>query len=144
MKNLSKTLIVLFLTAFTFSSCSDEEDGPTTSGNLVGKWEFFQEGEKIGSNENLVSYAHQAGCTKDNVEFKADGTVVNKLYEIECELFEDEATYTKSGNSLTIVDNSGTTELSIQELTSTTLKVYSTYNEDGETITDVTVLKRVN
>ncbi len=126
------------------SSCSKDDAGSATSGNIVGKWELFKTGEKVGATEELVLYSHQAGCAKDNVEFKTDGTYITKSHSSNCTVFNTTGTYNKSGNNLTTTDGSGSTTVQIQELSNTTLKVYETYTDAGETFIDITVLTRAN
>jgi hypothetical protein len=141
MKNTLKFASIFLLVALSLISCSKDDDGPSTSGNIVGKWEFFKEGEIINGNEILTNYEHQAGCTKDNVEFKTDGSFVDSYYYEECELETSIGTYTKSGNTLTTDDGF---DVTIVELNSTTLKVKATYDDEGETITSLVVFKRIN
>jgi hypothetical protein len=144
MKNTLKFASVFLLVTLSLISCSKDDDGPSTSGNIVGKWEFFKEGEIINGNEILTNYEHQAGCTKDNTEFNTDGSFVDSYYYEECESEISMGTYTKSGNTLTRNDGFDDFSYTIVELNSTTLKVKETYNDEGETITSVTVFKRVN
>lgn len=144
-----KKIILLFVSVLSLglvsTSCSksDSEDS-STSASIVGKWELYQTGEKIGSTESLDLYMHQSGCAKDYAEFKVNGTFETKTYEVACAVSTTSGTYSKSGNSLTTTDEYGPTTVVIKELSSSTLKVYDTYTDGGTTYTDITVLKRMN
>lgn len=140
MRKITNSIILVLTLSFLLPSCSKDDDGPSTSGNIVGKWEFFKEGERIGSTEELFLYEHQAGCAKDNITFNSDGTFDSATYDTDCSVFSSSGEYVKSGNTLTTSFG----EVEIKQLDGSTLKVYETYTEGGETFTDVTVLKRAN
>lgn len=144
MRKITNSIILVLLVALLLPSCSKDEDGPDLSGDISGSWEYFQLGRRNGSAESLVPYQHQQGCNKDNVVFSASGTITTFFYDLGCELFTDNGTYTRNGANLVITESSETRSLEIKELTSTTLKVYETYTEDGLTITEITVFKKVN
>jgi hypothetical protein len=143
MKNRIILFVSVLVLGFNLTSCGGD-DGPSTSANIVGKWELYKTGDKDGGGEYLELYEHQAGCTKDNVEFLNNGNFVTTSYFDGCEFESFSGVYTKSGNTLTVNDGFDITTLNIKELSSSTLKVYETYSEDGETYTDITILKRAN
>lgn len=142
-----KKRIILFLSVLliglSLSSCGGD-DAPSTSGDIVGKWEFSKEGEIINGNEMLYNYEHQLGCAKDNIEFKADGTYADFYFYEGCELEISFGEYTKSGTTLFTDNGFETFETTILKLDSTTLKVKTTYNDEGEIYSEVYVFKRVN
>jgi Lipocalin-like domain len=140
-----KNRIILFVSLLVLglTSCGGD-DGPSTSANIVGKWELFKTGDKDGGDEYLELYEHQAGCSKDNIEFFENGDFVTSSYFEGCELESFSGTYSKSGNSLAVDDGFDVIPLKIKELSSSTLKVYETYSEGGETFTDITIFKRAN
>lgn len=144
-----KKIVLLFVSVLTLSlfstSCSKDDDGEGAS--IVGKWEQSKEGFLVSGNEALVNYEHTAGCSKDNVEFKANGTAVNtNYYTADCLSESDSSTYTKNGATLTITDADGPYSFIVKELSATTLKIYDTYQDQdsGTTITEVIVFTRVN
>ncbi|MCF6129698.1 lipocalin family protein [Flavobacterium sp. AS60] len=120
-----KLAILAILSGFMFSCSSD--DGPTTSGELTGKWyykEYLVAGETIPYDDHEV-------CGKDYIQFNADGTGLN-VDVWSCT--EDVAffTYTRSGNNITVTSDGQSDTARITELSSTTLKVKVTYDFDGD------------
>lgn len=140
-----KKSIILFVSILTlglgFTSCSSSDSG---SSSIVGKWEFYQQGTSVNGTEILQSYVHQSGCAKDNIEFFSDGTVTSTEYDSDCLSFVSDGDYTKDGNTLTTNYGEGDYSVTIKTLSSSTLKVYETEVFEGQTITNVTVLKRVD
>lgn len=143
MKKNLKFAAYFLLVTLSLVSCSKNDDGPSTSGNLVGKWEFFKEGEVIDGKEYLELYEHEAGCSKDYVEFTADGTSIEGEYNEDCTLDTYESIYVKSGNTITVEDGQS---VQILQLDGSTLKVKSVYDDTdtGNSITEIIVLKRAN
>ena len=146
---MKKTILffVSFLTlALVSTSCSSDDDAEGAS--IVGKWEMSKEGFAVGGQEALVDYdGNTAGCAKDNVELKADGTLVSSFYYgDECLVETSSATYTKNGATLTITDEDGAYSVIVKELSATTLKIYDTYEDEdtGVTVTEVAVYTRAN
>ena len=141
-----KKTILLFVSVLTLglvsTSCSSDDDAEGAS--IVGKWEVSKEGTLVGTVEDLEVYEH-ACTTKDNIEFKANGTVVSSFYYgIDCISESDSGTYTKSGNTVTFTDEDGSYPFIIKELSATTLKFYDTYEEDGVQVTEIIVYTRTN
>jgi Lipocalin-like domain len=143
MKNRIILFVSLLVLGLNLTSCGDD-DRPSTSGDIVAKWEWYKVGDKDDGSEYLELYEHQVGCTKDNVEFSSNGNYIDSSYFDGCESDSYSGTYTKSGNVLTVNDGFDLTTYTIKELSSSTLKVYETYSEDGETYTDIIIFKRVN
>lgn len=144
MKN-GKLLLALFATAAIFSSCgSDDDSGSTTGGNIEGKWYYFKEGVASGNQEVLIDYPdHQAGCTKDYVEFVAGGVFNDVDYHnAACEFDNYASTWVKSGNTITLGTGADADAGTIKELTASTLKVSYTETFDGQTSQYVVVYKR--
>ena len=144
---MKKTLSILLFfvsTSLLFTACSSDDDsGATTSGELVGKWEFFQEGEIVNGQEILEPYEHAAGCSKDNLEFEAGGVFKSNIYynfQAPCGLYTETGTWTRNGNVITVVSIlGGTEEIQILVVDATTLKVR--YEDEGYIYIDV--LKKV-
>lgn len=143
MKNRIILFVSVLILGLNLTSCGGD-DGPTTSAEIFGKWELYKTGDKDGGSEYLELYEHQAGCIKDYVVFSVDGNFINTIFFDGCEPYGYSGTYTKSGNTLTVNDGFDITTLTIKELSPSTLKVYQTYSEEGETFTDVTIFKRAN
>lgn len=143
MKNLSKVALFLFFASASLTSCTKDDDGPSTSGNIVGQWEFYKEGERVDGKEYLDLYQHSAGCNNDYVVFSNTNSFESTNYNADCSVDSSTGTYTKIGNTLTTTFAGESFSVEIKQLDKTTLKIYDTYTELGETFTDVTVLKRV-
>lgn len=139
---MKKTLSILLFfvsTSLLFTACSSDDDsGATTSGELVGKWEFFQEGSIVNGQEDLETYEHAAGCSKDNLEFVAGGVFKSNFFDnfdTPCELFVAQGTWSRNGNMVTATMLGETQTIEILTLNATTLKVK--YEVDGEVFVDV-------
>lgn len=131
-----KKNLVLFLSVMTIgllcTSCS-KDDAPQEEASLIGKWEYFKEGTIVNSVETLENYEHSSGCTKDNLEYKTNNNYSDILYEnsptTNCDESIYNATFSKSGNVITITHPSETFTQTILSLTSTELKI-----QEGQTI----------
>ncbi|GEC79847.1 lipocalin family protein [Flavobacterium aquatile] len=142
-----KNRILLFLSVLVLglnlTSCGDD-DGPSTSGEIVGKWELYKMGSLIDGDEELYLHQHVTGCTKDYIEFKSDGTLERKRYGVVCQEVESNSgIYVKTGNNIqTTFGGSTPTSGKIKELSDSTLKVYFNYELEGIKYTSITVLKK--
>lgn len=120
MKNLILKSVFFLSLVITLVSCKNDDDASEPT--LIGKWEYTRE---TGPNGDLVNYEHAEGCSKDNVEF-TNSTIISKIYENPtpnaCNLSVYNATYTRNGNTLTIVDEFETYTETILTLTDTELK----------------------
>lgn len=119
-----KKLVVLFL-AVSVSLVSCEGDDANTAA-LEGKWQFSKEGEIVNGQEVLETYEHEAGCTKDFLDFKAGGIFNDHYFEITeatCTEYLDTGTWSRNGNQLTISGEEGSQIVTIVELTTTTFKI---------------------
>jgi hypothetical protein len=139
MKNVLKSLVLTMLVSVSIVSCSKSDDGPSTSGNIVGKWEFFQEGASNNGQESLQPYEHTTGCSKDFLQFTATNVIDTSYEGSACTEFSDTGAYTKVGNTVTVDGESVT----ILQLDGSTLKVRATYSDGGTTVNFISVLKRV-
>lgn len=144
--------VILMLVAFVSmgmltSSCggSDDSSGGATSGNLVGKWEYFQTGYTASGQDVLEDYAHNPDCSKDYIQFFANGAINEMTYENifgeTCYESFSEGTYTKSGNNLSVTLYDETGSVTIKTLSATTLRIESIV-ENG--YSEVSVYKRAN
>lgn len=120
-------LPMLIATALLVVSCSSD-DGPTTSGELTGKW--YNKETKVGGH--TYPYDDHEACGKDYLEFKTDGTgAFVDIYE--CNPYSDPFTYTRSGNDVTLISPGDDPQTGrIVELSATTLRVKVVYDYDGD------------
>ncbi|MFN3967312.1 lipocalin family protein [Flavobacterium sp.] len=136
MKKLSLFSLAI-LSSFAISCSSD--DGPTTSGDLIGKW-YFKEYKVQGQT---IPYDDHEECGKDYIQFNDNGTGAN-VDVWDC--VEDIAsfTYTRSGNSLTITSDGVSDTVQITELSSANLKIKTTsdFDDDGDDETVIIVLTK--
>lgn len=95
-------LIATVLAAFTFTSCSKDDDDDAS---IVGKWKLETINEKGGGIDVTISAADM-GST-DIMEFKNDGTyTTTSEYDGEKEVSTGK--YTTKGNVLTLTNEDGT------------------------------------
>jgi hypothetical protein len=143
-----KKIIFLFVAvvsaSFMTTLCSSDDDGGTNNSDLIGKWEYFQEGEIINGVETLELYMHEEGCSKDYTEFLSNGTA--RDYSCfndagECQKTVFPLNWTRNGNNITLSLGGISSTAEIVTLNATTLKVKYT-DEDG-TFVDV-FTKRTN
>lgn len=144
-----KKRILLFVSivslSLTFNSCSkDDDSSSSTSGTIVGEWEFLKEGVIESGVELLDPYQHTSGCTKDYIEFKSNGIAEDYSYEKpagSCIEYVDSATWTKEGNALSVNYGGGDFfDGEILTLNSTTLKIR--FTDDGGTINVVEFVRK--
>ncbi len=127
MKKLSILTLSLVALSMSFVSCSkDDNNGSTTSGNLVGKWEYSKEGAVQNGQEYLVAYmGNETGCSKDYIDVTAT-SVADVDYDSTdnpCEMFTDTYSYTRTGNTITMTVSGMEVISTIVTLTSTELKI---------------------
>ena len=78
MKNRIILFVSVLILGVNLTSCGGD-DGPSTSADIVGKWELYKIGDKDDGTEYLELYEHQAGCSKDNIEFFENGDFVTPV-----------------------------------------------------------------
>ena len=144
-----KKRVLLFVSivslSLTFNSCSkDDDSSSSTSGTIVGEWEFLKEGTIVSGTEFLSPFEHTSGCTKNYIEFKSNGIAEDYYYEKpsgSCVEYVDEATWTKEGNALSVNYGGGDFfDSEIMILNSTTLKIK--FADDGGTINVVEFVRK--
>jgi hypothetical protein len=146
--NLLKTNImkkIKFLGAFAFllflTACSSNDDGASTSGNIVGKWNF----SKFIINGTTELYLHECAAQKDHTEFFANNTGTDTYYNNCDDSYTDTYLYQKEGNTLTMAhEDEYPITLEILELTSSTLRVKHFFDENEDGVDDeiITVLTK--
>ena len=132
-----KLSIVVALTTLAFSCSSD--DGPSTSGELTGKW-YYKEYKVAGQT---IPYDDHEACGKDYIQFNTNGTGAN-VDVWDCEDDIAPFTYTRTGNSITVSSDGFSDTAQITELSSTTLKIKVVYDfyDDGDEQTVIEVYTR--
>ncbi len=99
-----KKLLVLFvaLSAFTFTSCSDDDD---LGNSIVGKWYLHSV-----TYEGKTKVKEYECKNKDYTEFTSNGKITEYRYDVENECkkeIEIEGTYVFKDNKLTITHSDG-------------------------------------
>lgn len=143
MKKLFLSALIVCVTQLT--SCSSDSDSNTDSISIVGKWEYFKEGIKVGDNENLMPYDHfNESCGKDFLEFKSNNVLLHNEYDSNCDLNSyNDGTYTRTGNTISLDNGSGgVVNATIKELTNSTLKYYIPSTDGGTAVTRVLLLQK--
>jgi hypothetical protein len=139
LKKMSK-LSVLFVAALalgmSFVSCDKDDDKDAA---IEGKWYFSKIAYTIGTDATPeTDYQNDCSTKKDFIELKTGGVSIEGFHNSECVLDQDTSTWSKSGNTLVLDGES----VEILSLTNTTIKVKSSYTEEGETVSVVTTLTR--
>ena len=132
-----KLSVVVALTTLAFSCSSD--DGPSTSGELTGKW-YYKEYKVAGQT---IPYDDHEACGKDYIQFNTNGTGAN-VDVWDCEDDIAPFTYTRTGNSITVSSDGFSDTAQITELSSTILKIKVVYDfyDDGDEQTVIEVYTR--
>jgi hypothetical protein len=144
LKHKMKKVILLFVAIVSLSSITSCSDDDEAAASLLGKWEYSQSGIAAGRQDVLFPYEHTEGCTKDFVQITATSYVDHSFFnDGGCEVDIETATYTRSGNTLTIGTGADAYSATIVTLNGNTLKL-NVSSEDLPGITAVLVLTRVN
>lgn len=117
MKSIKLFLAVVIASAFTMTSCSNDDDnGISTDGEILGKWNYARTMTNLNGIENSENHSHEAGCAKDYQEFSTGSVfrdvVLFKNASNACSEDSEAGTWTKNGNTLTLTGNqAGTYEI---------------------------------
>ncbi len=135
--------LILFAAVLTLGivSCSKDDDN-TPASELIGKWEFAQEGSIYMSQEILEPYDHEDGCTKDFLMFTASTVADHYFYGDDCMEEIEVDSYIRNGNLIHIMMNGEVESVEIITLDNSTLKLKVTENFDGQTHYYVSILTR--
>jgi len=126
---MKKAILLAGLVAVALTSCSKDDDSIDKS-KLLKKWYYVSykyAGQTIPYDDNEV-------CGKDYFEFMADG-VGSEVDVYGCDPYQADtmpATWSVSGNKLTINEEGDVLEGTITKLTTTTLEVKLKYDFDGD------------
>ena len=131
MKKIFLLLVSVALVGTSLISCSSDDNDGSSSGDLVGKWYPEKTVSTILGEEYEEEYEHYCSTKKDYVEFKSNGAVYSVDYEEDCQAYESDGTWVKSGNDLTVTIGEETETFKISTLTSSKLVVKTTITELG-------------
>ena len=143
-----KKSILLFVAvlATAFSSCS-KDDNPSNEASLLGKWQPVKQGVVMSGQELVQDFQHTLGCDKNYVEFTNTMFTqhdFDKNMSDQCE--EDIAaySYSRTGNTISVLEEGELLTLQIAQLDATTLKLTSQEDFGAETpVQTILILKRM-
>lgn len=138
-----KKLALLFISVLTLATTSCGDDNEITAAELVGKWEYSQQGTVIAGQEVLTVYNHEAGCTKDFIQISSTTIVDHTFTTSECLENTTTRAYTRSGNTVSSTIQGQTVNAEIINLTATSLKLKTTQVVQGQNLSYVIVYTRV-
>lgn len=146
MKQIKVLLAAVIITAFS-ASCSSDDNGDSTSGNIMAKWTPTKTVTSLnGNNQDPANYSgNEAGCDKDYTEFLTGGVVKDVVFyhnaaEACTEDADASSTWSKNGNTLVIDGDS----YEITKLTGSELRYKSTVQTGGATLTVTEYFTKVN
>jgi len=147
MKTIKLYLAAVLIAGLSFTSCSDDDDnGPSTGGEIVGKWTPTKTVTSVNNADVESDYTgNEPGCPKDFSEFVTGGVLRDVIYfkntaEVCTEDADNTSAWTKTGTTLTI---DGTT-YEITRLTGSELRYKSTVSTGGATLTVTEYFSKVN
>jgi hypothetical protein len=136
MKKLSVLFVAALALGMSFVSCDKDDDKDAA---IEGKWYFSKLAYTYGTTAiPEIDFPNACSTKKDFIELKTGGVSIEGSYDSECVLDQYTSTWSKSGNTL-VLDGEN---FEILSLTNTTIKVKSSYTEEGETVSEVTTLTR--
>ena len=137
---MKKLVLFAAVLALGVTSCSKDDDNKQAE--LAGKWEYAQEGGVVMGQEFLTPYEHTQGCTKDYMVLTASTVVDHSFSGSICEedIYTD--TYTRNGNTLTLMIDGQPQIAEIVQLDNSTLKIKVTENVEGQSVGYMTVYTR--
>jgi hypothetical protein len=148
MKRKNVFVLTAFAVATMFTSCSsDDSSGPSTKGDLVGKWEFSKQSfTGLGQTSPEQDYeGNVPGCAKDYLQFNADGTGVEGDYVQGCDLISTAIGWSRNGKTISIGNADGDiVSGEIIELTASKLRVKSQESISGVPVTVNVTFTRAN
>jgi hypothetical protein len=143
MKKIKFVLFSVLALGLTAVSCGDD-DSSSTSASLEGKWVYAKEGVAAQGQEVLQDYQHTAGCEKDYMLISST-TVKDVWFNNDgegCEEDSETSNYTRSGNTISIVEGGVTNTATIEKVTATELKISETETLNGTTVKYVTTFTK--
>ena len=145
MKNF-RFIVAALAMGLALNSCSSDDDKSNNDASIVGKWNFATEKYYINNNlEYQGPYEeNEPGCAPDFLQIFDAGSVDQGDYSgADCTLDISSGYYTRSGNTLTLVEDLGNmVTFEIVSVTSNTLVLKNTYEYDGDTeVSEITFSK---
>lgn len=138
MKNIKILLATAIIAAFTLTSCSkDEDNGPVTNGSITAKWNQTKTIITTNGVNQTINYdGNEAGCSKDYIEFTTNNKLNDVVYfknaeEICTENAATQSSYSKSGNTLTVIGGDYEGTYTITTLSGSELIVKSVETQSG-------------
>ncbi|MFT6689344.1 MAG: hypothetical protein ACJAX7_002377 [Saprospiraceae bacterium] len=139
MKKIIVSFVFVLLLGLVFNSCSSDDSSSTpTSTSVVGKWNFSKVSYTFnGQSSPEADYdGNEQGCSKDYIEFKANGVYNEADYSSTACVEElSVGTWSKEGSLLTITDDTDTVSVEIIGVTTSTLKVKFSEGTNSATVT---------
>ena len=143
-----KKSILLFVAvlATAFSSCS-KDDNPSNEATLLGKWQPVKSGVVMSGQELVQDFEHTLGCDKNYLEIATTTFTqhdFDKNMSNQCEEDIVAYSYSRSGNTITVLEDGELLTLQIAQLDATTLKLTSQEDFGAETpVQTILILKRM-
>lgn len=131
MKKLSILCLSALALGMTFTSCSKDDN---EAASIEGKWTMEKYSYSIDNGKTFTDEAPEntPGCSKDYVEVLAGGVFKTISYGDKCVVDQSVGTWSQKENMLTTFIDGDTEVSNIESVTSTNLKLKSTYT-DSET-----------
>lgn len=129
MKKITIFCLSMLAVAFSLTSCNkDDNSGSGDAAGIQGKWTYHKEGGMFEGEEILMAYeGNEEGCAKDYITIGATSFVETDYdsFDAPCEVFTYEASYVKSGNTLSVTwpDEETPETFEIVTLTNSELKI---------------------
>ena len=143
-------LFILFICTMAAVSCGSDDDGTEVSGTgLIGTWQW------VSASENGVAETLDECDLQDTIEFRTDGTVINRFFtsistnnQITCDGPDtDEFGWSLSGDQLTLSATAGgVTEsetATVTTLNETTLTIEYRDEDNGEVLVYIETYRRI-
>ena len=121
------SLLAVFVLAFNFTSCSNDDDKPKTmQQKLIGKWEYYRHIHPDDSESHEIG--NECATKREFLEIKKNNNSTYGYYNSDCELSSWDYTYTfdNTTNIISFVGEYNWSE-KVLEVTSNTLKL-----DDGD------------
>lgn len=138
-----KKILLLFVSTLfigaSLVSCSSDDDKSGGSNAIVGKW--AQVKASIESSGTVIwegEHEHECPTMNDFIEIKDGGAGLDVYHEEDCTSYEDTFNWSRSGNMLTVTYEDEVMELEIKTLTSSSLIL--TYTEEDDIFGEVNVV----
>lgn len=134
MKKIFFLFVSVALLIASLISCSSDDNGGSSSGSLVGKWYPEKVVTIFMGESDEEEHEHLCASKKDYVELKSNGTFLSVDHDEDCVAYEDEGTWVKEGNQLTVVSDGEAFTAEIVSITSSKFVIKETVTWAGMTI----------